>query len=469
MQHCLVKILANKFSLGAWLASSYFALGCLIPSLAATERVALVVGNARYETAVGPLRNSQNDAKAMAQLLKTLGFQVIERHNVTRDDLIKAMISFRTALATADIGLFYYAGHGLAVAGSNYLVPLKSGYQPEGLDPTTQRLLAETHLFNVEQAVADMKSAGGHCHLVILDACRSTPLNPAGRTRDVVARGGLAEMAPPAGSLVAFATDSGHTAYDGDAKHGLYTEELMRHLQTPGLTIEQVFKRTRASVLERSAGGQMPAEYSRLVGEDIYLAGKAPLQPSPIVVPTSTPTGTNPLDILRLAKAGLAVACGEQLRAQAERNGPFSDAVEPLSILLEGVKEDLKSAEAPSPKVIASAETCTLILDLLQTVVPPGHERLGELTAKALNRRGDALLLLAQPEAALKDFEAALSLTDEDAYIFYNRGCALLALGREQGALLDFQRAANPTHPQPGAKRLAEQALKRLASKKPPF
>jgi uncharacterized caspase-like protein len=429
------------------------------------ERVALVIGNARYEATMGPLRNAVNDAKGMTQLLQTLGFEVIERHNVTREELLKAMVPFRAALAQAKVGLFYYAGHGLAVAGSNYLVPLKSGFDPIAThDATTQRLLAETRLFNVEQAVADMTSAGGHCHLIILDACRSSTVNPSGRTRDVIARGALTEMTPPAGSLVAFATDSGHTAFDGEGKHGLYTEELMHHLKTPGLTIEQVFKRTRASVLERSGGGQMPAEYSRLIGDDIFLAG-----PLPAAANATSPALDLPAlaeaDVVGLAKAGHAAACAQQLRAKAVHSGPFAAAVEPLSLLLEGVKEDLKSAEAPSPKVVSAAEKCTLVLDLLAELVPSEHERLGELTAKAHNRRGDALLLLGNPEEALNDFEAALSLTDEDAYIFYNRGCALLALGRESEALADFRRAAQPTHPQPGAKRLAEQALKRLAEK----
>lgn len=427
----------------------------------AAEKVALVVGNARYEAEVGALRNSVNDAKGMASTLRGLGFEVLEKQNLTRDEMIQAMVVFRGRLAEAEVGLFYYAGHGLAVSGSNYLVPVKSGYEAEGVDETTRRMLAETRLFNVEQAVADMKSAGGSCHLVILDACRTTALAASGRTRDVVSRGALAEMAPPAGSLVAFATDAGHTAFDGEGSHGLYTEELMRHLRTPGLTIEQVFKRTRAGVLERSGGGQMPAEYSRLIGEDVYLAGVPATTAVGVAAEVMEPVKAGGGDLVALAKRGEAQACGVAMRARLAELGAFGEAVEPLSILLEQAKEKLKTAEAPSPGVIEVAETCALVLELLMEVVPADHERLGELTAKAHNRRGDARLLLGQAEAALADFEAALKLTDEDAYLFYNRGCALLALGREEEAVTDFERAAGPGFNQGGAKRLAEEALRR--------
>ncbi len=446
----------------AVLAGFLFACCC---GEAAGPRTALVVGNAKYEAAFGPLRNSSRDAKAMAATLRGLGFAVIERHDVTRDQLLKAMLEFRKTLADAEVGLFYYAGHGLAVAGANYLVPVKSGFNAEGADETTRRMLAETRLFNVEQAVADMKSAGGRCHLVILDACRTPALAVSGRTRDAPARGALVEMSPPAGSLVAFATDAGHTAFDGEGRHGLYTEELLKHLLTPGLTIEQVFKRTRAGVLERSDGGQMPAEYSRLIGEDIYLAGlPEPVamgaarqeEPAPVARPASFD------EAMKLAKAGDAAACVAALREMAAEREIAEQAVEPLAALLEGVKEDLKVSEAPSPKVIAAAETCTLVLEALPDLIPAEHEWLGELTAKAFNRRGDALLLLGQPGAALEHFEAALELTDEDAYIFYNRGCALLALGREEGARANFERAAGPEAKQPGARRLAQEALRRM-------
>lgn len=169
------------------------------------SRTALVIGNARYEADVGSMRNSGNDARIVVRTLRELGFVVIERHDVTRDQLFKAVMAFRATMTGAEVGLFYYAGHGISVAGANYLIPIKSGYDPDGADAVTQRMLAETRLFNVEQAVAEMKAAGARCKLLILDACRTTALARNTPTRDVTTRGGLSEMAPPAGSLIAFA------------------------------------------------------------------------------------------------------------------------------------------------------------------------------------------------------------------------------------------------------------------------
>ena len=158
--------------------SAVYALALILVSAEtpAKPRVALVVGNAKYDAAIGSLRNSVNDAKAVSKTLRGLGFTVIEEHNVSRDDLLKAVARFRGQIKAAEVALFYYAGHGISVAGSNYLIPIKSAYQPEGADDLTLRMLAETKLFNAEQVVAEMSAAGARCNLVILDACRNTPL-----------------------------------------------------------------------------------------------------------------------------------------------------------------------------------------------------------------------------------------------------------------------------------------------------
>jgi hypothetical protein len=423
-----------------------------------SPRTALVIGNSKYEAAVGPLRNTVNDARAVAKTLREIGFAVLEKQNVTRDELLKAVMEFRKTLADAEVGLFYYAGHGISVAGSNYLLPVKSGYSPDGADEVTLRMLAETKLFNVEQAVADMKSSGARCNLVILDACRTTAVARTGRTRDIASPGGLTEMKPPAGSLIAFATDAGQTALDGDGANGLYTEELLKHLRMPGLTIEQVFKRTRAGVLERSEGGQIPAEYSRLVGEDIFLAG--PVAAAPAMPPAPVPITLE--GIAKLAAAGKAKECVEALKQHTQANGAGDYAAAPLETLLEQVKDDLKDATTASPKVETAAATCALVLEALRDCLPPDHEKKALFTAKALNRLGDALLLLGRADEALDAYNAAQPLTPDDSYILYNRARAHLALGNTIEAKADFTAAASAKFNQPKARKLAEEALAKL-------
>lgn len=425
--------------------------------------VALVIGNAKYEAAIGPLRNAVNDAKAVTKTLRGLGFSVTEKHNVSRDDLMEAVAGFRAKIKGAEVALFYYAGHGVSVGGSNYLIPIKSGYQPEGADDTTLRMLAETKLFNAEQAVAEMSAAGGRCNLVILDACRSTPIARNPRSRDAANPGGLSEMKPPAGSLIAFATDAGRTAQDGDGTNGLYTSELLKHLQSPGLTIEQVFKRTRAGVMERSDGAQIPAEYSRLVGDDIFLAGPFAPEPAPPPAPTlpkaepvKIPT---PRAIHQLAAAGRVADCIDALRLTAAAHGPGDFAAAPLDALLESVKESLKEITAPSPKVEEVMKTCQLALDAIRDCLPPEHSKNSALTAKARNRLGDCLLLSGRAEEALLSYLNAAKLAPEDSFPIFNCGRAHLALGHTEEAKADFTTASNPKFNQPTARKLAEKAL----------
>lgn len=424
-----------------------------------TGRTALVIGNARYEQAAGPLKNTDDDARAMAKVLQRLGFKVIERHDVTRDELLRAVEGFRKTLPGAEVAVFYYAGHGISVGGSNYLIPLKSGFTGESEDASTLRMLAETRLFNAEQVVADMSAAGAQCNLVILDACRNTPLTRT-RSRSVIDRGGLSEMNPPAGSLIAFATDAGRTASDGEGANGLYTEELLKHMLTPGLTIEQVFKRTRAAVLKRSEGAQVPAEYSRLVGEDVYLAG-LPKVEGAVAVNEASETIIPPkeTDLVRLAKEGKTKDCLKGLQIRAKANGPGDYAVAPLEAVLEWVKEGLK---APSPKAKELAETCAAVIRILPECLSLEHPEASDLAAKAYNRRGDALLLLGNNQEALEEFDRAVPLAPGDGYILYNRGRANLALGQTEEAKADFRAAMQVKPVQPGARKLAEEALQEL-------
>jgi uncharacterized caspase-like protein len=434
-------------------------------SPAETPRTALVIGNAKYEPAAGPLRNTVNDARAVAAALKGLSFTVELKENVTRDQLLKALLAFRATLTGKEVALFYFAGHGISVAGSNYLLPIKSGYQPEGADDVTLRLMAETRLFNIEQAVADLKSGGAQCNLIILDACRTTALARTGRTRDAAGTpGGLAEMKPPAGSLIAFATDAGQTALDGDGTNGLYTEELLRHLLTPGLTIEQVFKRTRAAVLDRSSGQQIPAEYSRLVGDDIYLAGTD----SPPAVPMTAPVKAEPVptptlaEIKRLATANQAADAIAALRTRAASEGLTNDAAVPLTILLDHVKDALKKPDISDSEAKATLQTCDLVIAALPECLPRTHPQHDELLSKTHNRRGDSLLQLGRADDALEAFNAAQPLAPDDAYILYNRARAHLALGDTDNARADLQAASDPKFNQPLARDLAQKLLNEM-------
>lgn len=429
-------------------------------------RTALVVGNFRYEENVGPLRNAGNDARAVAASLRTLGFKVIEKTNVSRDQLLYVVEDFRKTLPGAEVAVFYYAGHGISVGGSNYLVPVKSGFTPEGADAVGLRMRAETRLFNAEQAVADITSGGAGCTIVILDACRNTPIARSNSTRSIAVGSGLEEMTPPSGSLIAFATDAGEVALDGEGANGLYTEELLKNLPTQGITIEQVFKRTRAGVVRRSNGSQVPAEYSRLVGDDVYLAGllEKSAAPSHETAPAIPATGDRVewVKIQQLAADGKDEDALKVILEMPEDQLDADQMLPVVTVVLEGVKNDLKNAMASPAAAEQAIATCDLALTVLSKCASPDNVRTLELSSKAFNRKGDALLILNKPEEALEALSRAAELGPNDPYVIYNRGRAHLALGQNDLAREDFVAASNEKYRSSGARKLALQELKRL-------
>ncbi|MGD1891205.1 MAG: caspase family protein [Cyclobacteriaceae bacterium] len=220
------------------------------------RRLALVIGNSAYEQG-GQLRNPINDANAMKSTLEGLGFTVMKYENCRQNDIKRAIDEFGKKLKDFDVGLFFYAGHGVQVDGSNYLIPvdaqLASAYD------------VEYDCVRADRVLAKMEAANSRTNIVMLDACRDNPFE---RSWSRSTKGnGLAFMSAPQGSLVAYATAPGQTASDGGGQHGIYTEALLTHLTIPNLTIEQVFKRVRATVSQKSQGKQIPWESTSLTGD----------------------------------------------------------------------------------------------------------------------------------------------------------------------------------------------------------
>jgi len=217
------------------------------------SRVALVIGNAAYKES--PLINPVNDARALGAALRAAGFEVIELHDQGSAAMRRATREFGEKLRGKDAGLFYFAGHGVQVRGRNYLVPVDADikYEDEIEDQSVE----------IGLVLAKMESAKARVNLVILDACRNNPFARSNRS----AQNGLAAMEAPIGTLVAFATSPGQVASDGMKGNGLYTSYLVREMTQPGLKVEDVFKRVRASVRLASAGRQIPWENTSLEGD----------------------------------------------------------------------------------------------------------------------------------------------------------------------------------------------------------
>jgi hypothetical protein len=225
------------------------------------QRVALVIGNSNYQN-VAQLPNPANDAKAVSQLLNNAGFEVISATDLNHNQMIQAIQDFSGKIAGRGpntVAMVYYAGHGVQVAGENYLVPVDA------------RISSEPDLVNgsvrLVDVMATLEAIPSRMRIVILDACRNNPfpsLNDAGR--------GLAIVDAPNGSIVGYSTAPGTEALDGAGDHSPYTAAFLREAHEKNLPIEQLFKRVRLDVNNTTDGHQTPWESSSLTS-DFYFFG----------------------------------------------------------------------------------------------------------------------------------------------------------------------------------------------------
>lgn len=224
------------------------------------KRIALVIGNADYASA--PLKNPVNDARLLKSTLDTLGFEVLDRTNLDTQGMRSAIRDFSTRLQQTPgaVGLFYFAGHGVQFKGMNYLLPIGNAYTSESD--------VEDLAVNAETVVRRIQESGAKLSFVVLDACRNNPFaKTASRSLGLLA-GGLARMNAPSGALIAYSTAAGSVASDGSGANGLYTQHLVRNMKMPGISAEQMFKRTREGVELESRNEQSPREESSLKGAD---------------------------------------------------------------------------------------------------------------------------------------------------------------------------------------------------------
>jgi uncharacterized caspase-like protein len=249
----------------------------------ADRRVAFVVGNGAYKN-VAPLPNPPVDAKAMAGALRNVGFEVVEGTNLTRDKMTERLLDFGKKAQGADVAVFFYAGHGIAISGTNYLLPVDADIKSE----MDVKLGAAINIdLTLDQTMGDAK-----VKLVFLDACRDNPfaakIKSNSATRSVNVQAGLAEMKSGEGTLIAFATGPGQTALDGtEGGNSPFTRALLANITQPGIEIQQAMTKVRAQVNEETNKGQLPWGHTNLIGS-VYLNGApAPAAPGTAAAPAS--------------------------------------------------------------------------------------------------------------------------------------------------------------------------------------
>lgn len=227
------------------------------------RRLALVIGNSTYP-GTAALPNPVNDATDMAQTLTKLGFKVILKTNVSRQDMAIEINRFADELGGYQVGLFYYAGHGLQIDGDNYLVPTDA--IQVGRDPDKAEIKATciptSNLFD------QLDKTNALAKIIILDACRNNPFEGTA-SRTIGGDGGLAEVRSPIGSIIAYSTGPGKKASDGKGRNGLYTKALLETMQQPNLPVEMMFKAVAKKVDEESKSSQEPW-YNAFMKHDFY-------------------------------------------------------------------------------------------------------------------------------------------------------------------------------------------------------
>src|SRR5262245_50339315 len=238
----------------------------------AEKRVALIIGNSAYQQA-GTLANPVNDAKEMATALKDLGFVVLLGLDLDKRAFDIKVRDFSRALADADTGVFFYAGHGLQIAGRNYLIPIDAQLQRErdvdfeavGLDFILKQMELERE---------------GKTNIVFLDACRDNPLarNLARSmgTRSPSVGQGPAQVQTGVGTFIAYSTQPGNVALDGDGRNAPFTAALLDGLKEPGRNLTSVMVEVRKQVLASPGGKQVPWDHSALTGDFYFHLAAAP-------------------------------------------------------------------------------------------------------------------------------------------------------------------------------------------------
>jgi uncharacterized caspase-like protein len=276
----------NK-ALLAIVAISGLLLGALSATPASAERrVALVIGNSAYRS-VPSLPNTTNDASAMTSLFTKAGFDVVESHtNLGVLEFKRSVRDFLNTARDADIAVVYYAGHGIEIQGTNFLIPvdakLASDYDADDEAVSLDRVIWAL------QPVRMLR-------LIILDACRDNPF--IGKMQRTVAvravSSGLATIDPTnSNTLIAYAAKAGSTSADGGGKNSPFTAALVKYLTEPGLDIRIALGRVRDEVLKSTGNMQEPFVYGSLGGQAISLV-PAPQERN------ATPAVANPNEVQR--------------------------------------------------------------------------------------------------------------------------------------------------------------------------
>lgn len=232
------------------------------------RRVALVIGNSAYAS-FAPLANPKRDAETIAATLRKVGFQTVTlQHDLSREKLLNALRTFAGEAEKADWAIVYFAGHGIEIAGTNYLVPVDAKLESDRA--------ASFEAIPLDQVITAVEGAK-RLRLVLLDACRDNPfarqMKRSISTRSLA--GGLAAIEPEAGTMVVYAAKHGQYALDGEGANSPFVSALVKNMTVPNLEIRKMFDLVRDDVMDMTKRKQQPFSYGSISGrQDFFFVAK---------------------------------------------------------------------------------------------------------------------------------------------------------------------------------------------------
>ena len=213
------------------------------------RRIALVIGNGNYQQSELPkLANPSHDAEDIAKALRSFGFEVLERKNLTLEAMNRAISEFGSKIGGSEAALFYYAGHGIQVKNQNYLIPVNAKIESEASVPYQG--------VNLNQILDEMDNGKSGANIVLLDACRNNPIS--GKFRSGATRGLASPGISPKGTVIVYATDPGNVAADGNGRNGLFTAGLLTAFKGKDLSLDGILSVASAAVEDASGNTQTP-------------------------------------------------------------------------------------------------------------------------------------------------------------------------------------------------------------------
>jgi uncharacterized caspase-like protein len=358
----------------------------------ADKRVALVIGNSGYQN-VGRLANPANDAAAMGKVFTDANFDIVEsRRDLSAVEMRRTLRDFADKARDADVAVVYYAGHGIEVDGTNYLIPVDAQLERD-TDVYDETFALDRILVAVEPAK--------QLRLVILDACRDNPFSKTMK-RTIGSRAigrGLAKVEPTnPNTMIAFAAKAGSTASDGDNKNSPFATALVNHLTKPGLDLRKAFGFVRDDVLRATANKQEPFVYGSLGGNDVALVPSTAAAAAPAAPAAAAPVSESDAKVQRDYELALAIGTSEVWAAFVAKY--------PSGFYTELAKAQRKKAASEEAR-LAATEKAKAALEEQSRLAAEGAKAAEQAKAATQAKAAEEARLAAEKKKALEEAKVA--------------------------------------------------------------